>query len=142
MSVITHRYLLESGSWNTCQELLAIAFKACDDKDSVLYAHLLNTSAALNGKRNNTAEALKLYEASKDIRERFLGSDHEELANTHNNMGLVLESCCRPQEALESFHRAIAIDMKKPEAERNKILRIRHLNVGSAYVSLGKFDDA
>ncbi|KAK0730156.1 hypothetical protein B0H67DRAFT_548163 [Lasiosphaeris hirsuta] len=66
-------YLLGSGSWNTCQELLAVAFKACNDKDSVLYAHLLNTSAALNGKRKNTAEALKLYGESKEIRERLLG---------------------------------------------------------------------
>ena len=144
MLVITHKYLLESGSWNACQELLAIVFKACDYKDSVLYAHLLDSSAALNGKRNNTAEALKLYEASKDIRERLLGPDHEELANTHNNIGLVLESYCRPQEALESFHRAIAIDMKKPEPERNKILHIRHLNVGfclSHWVSLMTPDD-
>jgi tetratricopeptide (TPR) repeat protein len=133
---------MESGSWGRCEKLLETAFKTCDDKESILFAHLLNTSAYLQDKRNRSKEALELYEVSKKIRETHLGPLHEELANTYNNMGLALESCCRFHEALECYQKAVEIDLLKPEKERNKILHIRHLNIGSAYANLERYPEA
>lgn len=136
------RYLLESGLWNSCQDLLEVAFQVCDDTDSILYAHLLNSAGCLRDKRNRPLEALNFFQESKTLREKHLGHSHEELANTYNNMGLSLMSCCRYKDALESFKLAIKIDLLKPERERNKILHIRHLNIGCAYAALEQYDDA
>lgn len=128
--------------WDSCQALLDVAFQVCDNTDSVLYAHLLNSAACLRGKRNRPLEALELFQESKTLREKHLGHSHEELANTYNNMGLALMSCCRYEDALESFKLAIKIDLLKPERQSNKILHIRYLNIGNAYAALGQYDDA
>lgn len=57
-------------------------------------------------------------------------------------MGLALKSCCRFDEDLVCYQKAVHIDMLKPEHERNKILHIRHLNLGSAYCHLKQYDKA
>jgi tetratricopeptide (TPR) repeat protein len=57
-------------------------------------------------------------------------------------MGLALESCCRFTEALDCYQKAIDIDLLKPETERNKILHIRHLNMGSVYTNLKQYSKA
>jgi tetratricopeptide (TPR) repeat protein len=124
---------MEIGSWTRCLNLLETAYKVCDSKDSLLYAHLLNTAAIIHGKRNHTTVSLTLYNESRLIRERLLPRSHEELANTYNNIGNVLLSQCEYEKAHEAYQKAIDIDMLKPEEERNKILHLRYLNVGGVY---------
>ena len=77
-----------------------------------------------------------------EIREKLLPPDHEELANIYNNLGNAYKSDCKFDEALRLYNKAVAIDMKKPIKERDQILHIRHLNIGSAYAQKGDIDQA
>lgn len=124
-----------------CQ-VLSTAYKACRDKQSLFYAHFLNTEACILGKRGRSSEALVKFRESRTIREKLLPAHHEELANTYNNMGNALMSECEYEEALKLFRAAIEIDKMKPVKERDLILHIRHLNLGEAYGRLQNWEKA
>ncbi|RDW67055.1 hypothetical protein BP5796_09804 [Coleophoma crateriformis] len=134
-------YLLETGEWVVCLELLNIALRLCK-KDSLIHANLLNTKGGVENKRNHSKEAYAAFFESRRIRETLLPKDHEEIANTYNNLGNVYQSDCKYEEALDLHQKALAIDMTKAVEEQNKIVHIRYLNIGNTYAFQGKCSEA
>ncbi|KAJ5113782.1 hypothetical protein N7456_002316 [Penicillium angulare] len=78
----------------------------------------------------------------QDIREKLLPEDHEELANTYNNLANVHLSVRGYEEALGLYMKAISIDKKKPPREMEQILYLRYLNVANTYAFMGKHKEA
>lgn len=131
-----HRYLNESTCLPEALELLKTGFELCND-DKLLRANLLNTAATIAEKQSNTSDAEKMFLESLQIRQDVLPPDHEEIANSFNNLGKAYCTKQQYKEAISLFQKAINIDEKKPPEESKKILYIRHLSMTTAYILLG-----
>lgn len=140
------RYLMECGAWSQFRILIEVAFEVCEDKQSIEYAHLLMSAASVACESGNAGKAYPLIDKAMEIRKALLPPDHEELANLyHNYANIHLTYEVTPttiKAAKETIYKALAIDMTKPECERNKILHIRYLVLSLAYTLDGEYDKA
>ena len=72
------------------------------------------------------------------IREALLPKDDADLADMYNNYANLIfnEAQSRPNlvEAARLYQQALNIDMMQPVKERNEILHIRYLNIGTVYI--------
>jgi hypothetical protein len=121
-----------------CYKLVESGLRACDNKDSLLYANLLNAAGIINGCNNKPVEAYEFFQRSRDIPARLLPENHEQLANVINNLGNEAVAKC-DFEGLDLYRQAIAIDDANKAEKR---FHFRHLNVANACSLQGKFDEA
>ena len=73
----------------------------CDDRDSVLYAHLANTAGSIYSELNDLKNARPCWESALDIRKRQ--DTAEEYNNTLINMANLYSAEGRLNEALAYF---------------------------------------
>ncbi|KAI9817882.1 MAG: hypothetical protein M1827_001001 [Pycnora praestabilis] len=105
-------YLYEIGDHLENLKVLEIAFDTAETKDSLIYAHLRNTAGVSHFELNDLPQCRECLEIALDIRKRLLPPDHEELANTINNMGNLEAAEGQLEQALEYFREAERIRIK------------------------------
>ena len=141
------RYLNEVGSTNECMELIECGLQACEDKESLWYAHLSATAASIETERAHTECARKYYDDAIRIRERRLPPDDCDLANIYSSFANMILTeyltAQAPDEAIALYQKAISIDEKIMVGyEYNCALFIRNINLGFALGCLEEYDSA
>ena len=133
---------MEKGLWGECMDLIATAELVCEDKEGLVWAHLCNTAGIVEYERGNVARSYPYMNKSRAIREKMLPEGHMELSDMLNNYGNLLitesESEASLADALELYQRAVKIDNAAPQGE--KVLHIRHINIGAVYGFQRKYD--
>ncbi|KAK0646749.1 hypothetical protein B0T16DRAFT_169053 [Cercophora newfieldiana] len=134
-------FLMERGSWREFKDLFVTAEMVCDDKESLAWAHILNTASLVESERGHAAQARPLIERALEIRQRCLPPDDMDLSDAYNNFGfmLLVESpdANTMREAARYFDMARQLDEKNPNG--SKVLHVRYLNMGKAHVILGDY---
>lgn len=137
---------MEIGSWSEVQTFLKLAIDLCEDKTSLLYAHLCNTAGQTECEQGRARNGRPYLETSKAIRERLLPQDDLDLADSYNNYANVIQVEWKDSKALNEaktlYQRALDIDLSKPLEERSSLLHIRYLNLGTLYTCQNEFEKA
>ncbi|KAL6837242.1 hypothetical protein V8C40DRAFT_260266 [Trichoderma camerunense] len=139
-------YLSETGS-DQLDDILGIAFRAyeeCDEtlRDPIDFAHLSNTRGVYFMDKGYFAEAEQHFTKCMNIRESALSPDDEELGNIFNNLGNLLYSRCKYDEALKSQLKAEIIRKKSCGEVINTSVGMSQLNIGRVLWRLGQRDEA
>lgn len=119
---------MESGSWSEEVELMDTALTVCEDKDSLIYAHLCNSYGCMESERSHVGVAIPLMLKSLEIRQKLLPADHFELANSYNNYGnTIMQGFLTPdafQQASDLHQKSMDIFLTKSQAEKDEIMYI------------------
>ena len=135
---------MESGAWSEELEMMRTAMQVCEDKESLVYANLANSLGQMECERSHVAEAHKYMDASLQIRQRLLPSDHVEIANGLNNYANIIFLELAPgacEKALEMYQQCIDITMKH-ENHQKKFLHIPHTNISRVMGVLRRYDES
>lgn len=104
VQLIKHfRYLYEFGRLGDALELLAIARETVPDKESALYAHLLNSAAVICFERNELELCQRCNDESLRIREKVLAPGHLDVMTSYHNLGNLASAQGHYDKALEYF---------------------------------------
>ncbi|WEW60104.1 hypothetical protein PRK78_005589 [Emydomyces testavorans] len=142
--------LLEIGSWSDFSDLIQTALDTCEEKDSILYAHLCCSAAVVHMEKAHTAKARPYFEKCLQIRKALLPEYHEEIANDCNNYAnLLIQESRAPDvlaEAEQLYLRAMEIDAQvdanKPEGKKNELLYIKCFGLGTVYAAQNRYQEA
>ncbi|KAL8711218.1 MAG: hypothetical protein Q9220_004363 [cf. Caloplaca sp. 1 TL-2023] len=134
-------YLFEVGEHRESKLLLKIAFSVCEDENTLLYAHLRNTAGVVDFELNHLPLCRQSLEKALEVRRKLLEPDHEELANTINNMGNLISAEGNPKEAMEYFKEAKEIRQRLGEDSAISLAITYQCN-GRALVLQRRFDEA
>lgn len=104
-------------------------------------AELLSQAGFLLTKMEQHREADRFLERAIAIREKLLGADHLDLAQTLSNFANNLADWGRNKDALNYYKRALEIRQQKQHQDHAAIAQI-HNDYGIAYFNLGNYDDA
>ncbi|KAH6627865.1 hypothetical protein F5144DRAFT_653394 [Chaetomium tenue] len=108
------RFLMERGSWLEFQDLFVTADMVCEEKNSLTWAHILNTASLVESEKGHAEKAGPLIEEALRIRERLLPPDDMDLSDAYNNYGfMLLVESQEPQmmrEAAKYFDMARLLD--------------------------------
>lgn len=119
-------------------DLLQGAYKACPDKSSLGYAHLLGTESSVDYELNKLENSLSSGQKSLDIRLLLLEKDDLELASSYSNMACTMSALGQQEKALEFLNMAEDIESKAGE-EAEVSLAITHMLTGRALFLQGEF---
>jgi tetratricopeptide (TPR) repeat protein len=135
---------MERGAWMEYWKLFSTADIICEDKDSLTWAHILNSASLVESEKGNTSRARPYIEEAMRIRQRLCPPDDMDLSDVYNNFGFMLLTESQSQqsmaEAEKYFKMAIEIDEKVPEG--HQVLHVRYLNLGKVLCVKGDFDEA
>ena len=134
-------YLQEIGEISRCQDLLDIAFSACEDDRSLTYAYLCNTKVVLAMELNDIAGGRRYSKEAISIREEKLAPDDLDLAVSYGNFASILLNEGLYGEALTN-HSLFDKIWADGNPEDKVYQGLAHLNIGRVYSMKGKFDDA
>ncbi|KAH0536242.1 hypothetical protein FGG08_006864 [Glutinoglossum americanum] len=134
-------YLYEIGDHIENLQILEIAYESCEDKESLLCAHLRNTAGVSYFELNSLTRARECLQKSLAIRESLLDPDNEEVANTINNLGLVESAKGELEAAMRLFDRAEEIRAGLGD-ESTSLLGITYLSKGRTLHLMGNFEQA
>jgi tetratricopeptide (TPR) repeat protein len=120
--------------------MLEIAQSACADKNSELYAHLLNTVGCCSFELNELQRCRQTWEEALSLRKSWAKKNapgaEEELANQLNNFGNLESAEGNYDVALDLFDSAKKIRVQL-EAEAIVPLAVSHMTTGRAYFLKG-----
>ena len=123
--------------------MIETAFHHCGDRVSLPVSNLHTTKAAILNERGHDIDALQNFDRARMIREQLLHEEDSEIANALSNCAIAIVGIGEePNKALEMLLRALSIDESKPEAIKNKVLHLRHLNLCFAYKALKDWQNA
>ncbi|KAK3366626.1 hypothetical protein B0T24DRAFT_681828 [Lasiosphaeria ovina] len=122
-------YMHEVGNWRDTLGLIRIALSACEGKDDLARAHLLNTASQTHFYLNDTVECRKAVAESRRLREELCDPNDEELANTYLNYGNLEGAEGRQDEAIQYFEKSISI---------RKNIRGAEVMVGVCYLTIAR----
>ena len=86
-------------------------------------------------------QALGLYKVALDCALALHGSQHLDVAKTHNNMGIVYEAQGKYEEALEAHSKSLDIKIELV-GDMHRDVAATHTNMGNVYRSLSRYEDA
>ncbi|KAL8418928.1 hypothetical protein RB594_002222 [Gaeumannomyces avenae] len=133
-------YLFEMADHHEAMKMLDIAMSACPDRESELYAHLLNTKGCCSFELNQLGQCRSLWEEALEIRRSWAKGGatdaQEELANTLNNYGILESAEGGHDKALGFFDQAKAIRRGLGEGAVVP-LGVSHMTTGRAYFLKG-----
>ena len=109
------RRLFEFGRLDDAQELLETAYETVPDKESALYAHLLNSAAVIYFERNELKLCQNCNDESLRIREKVLAPDDLDLMTSYYNLGNLASAQGRYDKALEYFAKTEPIHIEAGE---------------------------
>lgn len=140
-----HRYLKERDKFTQLQSVLELAFEAYKEfthkkpEDELVFAHVTNSASA--GFINN-GDFKACYQANHTalkIRTNLLEPNHEEIANSYNNLGNACHSLCLYWEAIVWHRKALEIRSTWGQTWSNAV-GLSHLNLGRSIWALGLHD--
>lgn len=145
-TLISLRYLIETGEWDIFWEVVNVAFETCEEKESLLYAHLCNSAGLVETERVRMDEAIKYVDRCRKLREKLLDENDQELSVSYINTANVLLTMHRSEacydEAIEYIWKAHAIETSKSEIEQKGLMHLQHLILGAAFTYKGVYDQA
>jgi tetratricopeptide (TPR) repeat protein len=130
-------YLQEIGEIQESEDLLDIAFEACQDEYSLTYAYLCNTKVVLAMDTNEIEEGHSYSQKAIAIREQHLAPDDIDLAISHGNFANILANEADFSEALK--HLTIADNIWVGAGNTDDTYRaLADLNIGRVYSLKGE----
>jgi len=135
------RYLFEIADYRECLNVIDVACSLCSDKESLVYAHLLNTRATTYYERNLLKQSREAIEEALDIRRAKLDPMHPEVAISLANLGNVEAAEDNLDEALDYYREAAAIREHIGDAAAT-MLGLNYLQIGRVYFLQGDFNHA
>jgi tetratricopeptide (TPR) repeat protein len=139
--MLIYRYLYEISDYEGALRVVSIASVACDDEDSLFYAHLQNTAGACYMEENDLKRSRDAMNVVRDIRERELSSSHPEVAIILGNLGNVESAEGNYEEALELFQKAADIHSRLGDSQV-LFLALSWMQMGRVYFLQEKPEDA
>ena len=133
------RYLYEIADYDECLNIVEIGCLACDDKESLTYAHLLNTQGSAWYELNKLKLCRDAFEAAIAIREKLLSEDDPEVTISFANLGNVEAAEGNLDEALMWFGKAANIRERVGDKAAT-LLGLNYLQIGRAYFQKGRSD--
>ena len=103
------RYLFEIADYEEALNLVEIARFAAPDKDSLVYANLLNTAGVTYYEMNKLRRAREVLEQCYALRSRNLPEEDAEIANVLSNLGNLDTAEGNLEKALEWFEKSAVI---------------------------------
>jgi tetratricopeptide (TPR) repeat protein len=135
---------MERGSWIEFYEIYVTAELVIKDKESLDWAHIVNSAALVETERGNAVKARHFTTKALTIREKLCPEQDMERSDAYNNYALMLltESfdTAHLNEAEKYLDMAIKIASKFPDG--CKVLHVRYLNLGRVYTEMRRFQDA
>ncbi len=132
---------VELGQYERAEEAAGYATAVIERYESAeeLRGRLFNSLGALFQRQGKYNEALEQFQRGRETRERALGPEHPDVADSLNNAALVLRHLGHYEKAIENYQRAAAI--------KEKVFGPNHpwavgseTNLGAVYAMQGKYD--
>lgn len=103
-----HRYLYELGDFKDALSLVNIAYTMCEDKHSLVYAHLCNSDFACSFQLNDLRRSREKVDLSLAIRRAKLPSaeTHLDMAASYSNFAQSESADGKQAEALKFLEKA------------------------------------
>ena len=99
-------------------EVIECGLSACEEKESLWYAHLCATAASIDVERAHTGVAHRYFDDTIRIREKLLAPNDTELADVYSSFAnmLLTERLTpnAPHYAIKLYEKAIKIDVQQP----------------------------
>ncbi|CAF1541377.1 unnamed protein product [Adineta steineri] len=131
--------LRKMGQFYKAQEVYEILLhQTTDESDKAPIYHQLGS---IKDDQGEYQEALTYYEKSFAIYQETLPSNHLNLANTHNNIGVVYRKMGDYPRALSSHEKALAIQQQSLPSNHPE-LGASYNNIGSVYKNMGDYPKA
>jgi tetratricopeptide (TPR) repeat protein len=133
-------------NWPHCERLVPSALACAEwiqryQIESEIAARLLNQTGYYLWQRGDYATTLPLYERALEIRERVLGTDHPDTAQSLNNLAALYYATGQYEQALPLYERALEI--------RERVLGKDHPstatslnNLAELYQTTGQYEQA
>ena len=135
-------YLNEVGDYKESLRVANIGYSLCDDRESLDYAHLRNTSGCCYHELMELNNAKHAWQDALAIRKKL--SETEELANITNNYANLAFSEGLHQLSLERHLEAKALrtTLEQSGEEIQVPLAVTHLCIARAQTGLAQFEEA
>ncbi|KAL6696739.1 P-loop containing nucleoside triphosphate hydrolase protein [Trichoderma pleuroticola] len=128
------------GGLNACEKLKR---KSKSDEMHLIYAHMLNTSALLDGIRGFFDSQIEKLNLVLEIRKRVLAENHEEISGVLNNLCLAYENAMQFSKALEYREKSLEVCWKHPESRsRDTKIKKRDLTLTRLLLATDRPEEA
>ncbi|EXJ60696.1 hypothetical protein A1O7_04849 [Cladophialophora yegresii CBS 114405] len=134
-------YLFEIADYEEALNLVEIARAAAQDKESLDYAHLLNTAGVTYYELNKLRSARGVLEQCYIIRSRLLPEDHAEIATILSNLGNLETAEGNFEAASVWLERAVSIRESIGD-EAASLLALNYLQIGRVHFLQDHFAEA
>lgn len=104
-------------------------------------ARFLHTAARAYTNLGRFEKSEAVLREALELRESVLGADRLEVADTLEQLGIVLRRGGRPLEAIAPLERTLAIRSARPEPDP-KLMGLAHNHLGNLWWALGRPEDA
>jgi tetratricopeptide (TPR) repeat protein len=130
-------YLFEIADYDECLNIISIARSACDDQQSLEYAHLLNTESTTYFEQNRLRQSREAALAAHAIREEKLSPDAADYAIVLANLGNIESAQGKYDEALTLLEQAAGIRYSIGD-DAAVMLALNYLQIGRVYFLQGQ----
>ncbi|PMD12013.1 hypothetical protein NA56DRAFT_57621 [Hyaloscypha hepaticicola] len=134
-------YLYETADYDVCKRVLETAVTACEDRKSLLYAELQNTSGSRYYNLNQLGDCRKAWEDTRRIRKELLPHDDKQMAAIYNNFGNLELATGNPKWATENYDKAIQIWVAGGDDAADQ-LALTHLCIGRVHTLRNNIEEA
>ena len=109
--------------------------------DQSLFARILNDLGLSYQDQGDYSQALEYLFKALAIKEKKLGKEHPNVANSYNNIGIAYSKQGNYEKALEYLFKALAIEEKKLGKEHPDVA-LSYNNIGTLYFHQGNYEKA
>lgn len=134
-------YLYEVADYDECLNMINYAAAACENQESVEYAHLMNTKGSTYYELNKLKQSREAHEIAGQLRKTLLGENHAEYAISMSNLGNVESAQGRYEEALELLREAASIREAIGD-DAAVLLALNYLQIGRVHFLQKNLDEA
>lgn len=132
-------YLYEVGDYGECLKMMETACSASEDKNTLLYSHLINTIGSAYFELNHLKKCRSNFESARDLREELLPENDLQVAVSLANLGNVETAEGSYDEAQVLLEEAARI--REPQKEP-LMLGLTFLQLGRVWFLRNEFDHA
>jgi tetratricopeptide (TPR) repeat protein/Cdc6-like AAA superfamily ATPase len=134
-------YLFEIADYEECLNIINTARSACDDQQSLDYAHLLNTESTTYFEQNRLRQSREAAEVARAIRGEKLSPDSADYAIVLANLGNIETAQGNYSEALKLLEEAAGIRYQIGD-DAAVMLALNYLQIGRVFFLQGEYTRA